>query len=118
MIKICGIRTIGRSRWADECGKSAIITDRHGTPLCHEHVYLANQTETPSDDIKHIAWLMRDMLEADGETTKVQVEQGNVDPEYWIEDVGTWAEGLIIRLGDDALYELTITRIEQERLAV
>ena len=94
------------------------MTDQHGTPLCQKHVYLANQTETPSDDIKHIAWLMRDMLETDGETTKVQVEQGDIDPEYWVEEVSTWAEGLVIRLGDGDLYEVIIARIEQERLAV
>ena len=94
------------------------MIDRQGTPLCKEHAYLADQEETLNEDIKHIAWLMRDMLEADGETTKVQVEQGNVDPEYWIEDVCTWAKGLVIRLGDGALYEVLIARIKQERIAV
>ena len=112
MITLCGVRAIGRSRWTDECGRSGVIIDRHGTPLCHEHAYLADRSETPNENIKHIAWLMRDILEADGEMTKVQVEQGDIDSEYWIEDVCTWADGLVIRLGNAEMYELMLARID------
>ncbi len=89
------------------------MIDRHGTPLCKEHAYLADQEETLNEDIKHIAWLMRDMLETDGETTKVQVEQGDIDPEYWVEEVGTLCDGLVVHLGNGEMYELMIARIDE-----
>ncbi len=111
MITLCGVRAIGRSRWSDECGRSGVVIDRHGTSLCHEHAYLADRSETPSDDIKHVVWLIRDILEADGETTKPQVEQGDVEPAYWVESLDTVAEGLVIRLGNGEMYEVMIARI-------
>jgi hypothetical protein len=88
------------------------MTDRRGTPLCQEHVYLANQEEMLNDDIKHIAWLIRDILEADGATTKAQVENGDVAPEFCMETVDTIADGLVIRLADGSAYEVAIRRIE------
>ncbi len=89
------------------------MIDRHGTPLCQEHACLADQSETPNEDIKHITWLLRDILEADSETARLQVSQGEVAPEYWIEEVDTVAEGLVIRLGDGDLYEVMIARIDE-----
>ncbi len=112
MITLCGVRAIGRSRWSDECGCIAVTTDRNGSPLCDEHAHVATRSETPNENIKHIAWLMRDILEADSETAKLQVSQGKVAPEYWLEEVDTVAEGLVIRLGDGALYELMLARID------
>ena len=113
MITLCGVRAIGRSRWSDECGRSGVIIDRRGTPLCHEHAYLADRSETPSDDIKHVTWLIRDILEADSETAQLQVSQGQVKPAYCIKEVDTVAEGLVIRLGDGDLYEVMIAKMNE-----
>ncbi len=112
MMRRCEVRTTGRSRWSDECGCIAVTTDRNGSPLCDEHAHVATRSETPNENIKHITWLIRDMLEADLETTKVQVSQGKVAPEYWIEEVDTVAEGLVVRLGDGSRFALMIARIE------
>ncbi len=116
MITLCGVRAIGRSRWSDECGCIAVTTDRNGSPLCDEHAHVATRSETLNEDIKHIAWLLRDILEADGETTKLQVSQGEVASGYLIEKVDTWAEGLVIHLGNGEKYELVITRVDENMM--
>jgi hypothetical protein len=66
------------------------------------------KSATPNEDIRHISWLIRDVLEADGETTRAQ----RVAPEFCIEEVDTIADGLVIRLADGSASEAAIRRIE------
>jgi len=65
MIRRCEVRITGRSRWSDECGRIAVTTDQNDRSLCDEHACLVDKLATPSDDIRHITWLIRDVLEAD-----------------------------------------------------
>jgi hypothetical protein len=66
------------------------------------------KSATPNEDIRHISWLIRDVLEADGETTRAP----RVAPEFCIEEVDTIADGLVIRLADGSASEVAIRRIE------
>jgi hypothetical protein len=70
---------------------------------------LVDKSATPNEDIRHVAWLVRDVLEADGETTRAQ----RVAPEFCIETVDTIAKGLVIRLADGNAYEVAIRRIDE-----